>query len=175
MWPCPPFFWYDTDFRKNLEFRNLVFVGIFLLQVGVIPKEGRPRPCVPVLLLVWQPVRTLGTFLHNTTHIFSGYSGFLGYSGIRLLTHVWSLQKSENDMYYLPVWSTLWNFIIRERSFITGRGGVGNFGPGFSKKLQPPLSRRAKNYNPPPSDQPTAYRYWGQWFPNFLKRSGGII
>ncbi len=59
---------------------------------------------------------------------------------------------------------------IRERSFITGRGGVGNFGPGFSKKLQPPLSRRDKNYNPPPLRP--ACRYWGQGIPTFWKVVG---
>ncbi len=38
-------------------------------KVGVIPKEGRAWPRAPVLLLVWQRLRTLGTFLRNAAQV----------------------------------------------------------------------------------------------------------
>ena len=51
-------------------FKKKKFLDFFFGKVGVIPKEGRARPRVPVLLLVWQWLRTLGTFLRNAAHIF---------------------------------------------------------------------------------------------------------
>ena len=53
---------YDTDFldlKKNWKFLKFFF---FFWKVGVIPKEGWARPCAPVLLLVWQRLRIIGTF-----------------------------------------------------------------------------------------------------------------
>ncbi len=52
-------------------------------------------------------------------------------------------------------------FYLRERSFITGRGGVGNFGPGAQKITTPP--------------PPTSLQVVGSVIPHLLKRSGGII
>ncbi len=39
------------------------------LKAGVIPKDGRMQHRVPILLLVWQRLRTLGTFSRVTAHI----------------------------------------------------------------------------------------------------------
>ena len=41
----------------------------FFWKVDVMPKEGRARPCMPVLLLVWQRLRTLGTFSCNAAQL----------------------------------------------------------------------------------------------------------
>ncbi len=62
----PSFFWYDTDWTKKemLFFKKVT-------KVGVIPKERWVRPPAPNLLLVWQQVRTLGTFSWNTAHLSS--------------------------------------------------------------------------------------------------------
>ncbi len=40
-------------------------LSLFFWKVSVISKEGRARPLAPVLLLVLQRLRTLGTFLHD--------------------------------------------------------------------------------------------------------------
>ncbi len=61
----PSFFWYDTDFLGFFFFWKFLDF-FFFWKVGVILKEGRARPRAPVLLLVWQRLRTLETFLHNT-------------------------------------------------------------------------------------------------------------
>ncbi len=42
-WPRPSFFWYDTKF---LLFFFYLFIHFFFWKVGVIPKEGRVRPCM---------------------------------------------------------------------------------------------------------------------------------
>ncbi len=55
------FFW---KFWKFL-FLFYFILFIFSLKIGVIPKEGRVRPRTSVLLLVWQRLRTLGTFYHD--------------------------------------------------------------------------------------------------------------
>ncbi len=41
----------------------------FFWKVSFIPKEGQARPRAPVLLLVWQRLRTLGTLLRIAAHI----------------------------------------------------------------------------------------------------------
>ena len=60
-------------FLKKKKFENLWFFLTFW-KVGVIPKEGWAWPRAPVLLLVWQRLRTLGTFLHIKTQIASHYT-----------------------------------------------------------------------------------------------------
>ena len=65
------FFWYDTDYLIFLFFFEKNFWNIFFsffFQVTVIPKEGWIG-YQSILLLVWQRLRTLGTFWHTTTHL----------------------------------------------------------------------------------------------------------
>ena len=44
---------------------------ILVAKVGVIPKEGRARPRALILLLVWQRLKTLGTFSRNAAQSMS--------------------------------------------------------------------------------------------------------
>ena len=53
----PTFFFWNCLFFSSSSF------FFFFWKVCVIPKERWTRPCAPVLLLVWQWLRTLGTFL----------------------------------------------------------------------------------------------------------------
>ncbi len=58
--PRPPFFWYDTDF---LEFFFFKFLICFFFQ-------KKSKKSVATLLLVWQRLRTLGTFSRNAAQLF---------------------------------------------------------------------------------------------------------
>ncbi len=57
--------------KKIFEFLffYFYFISFFFWQVCVIPREGRARLRAPVLLSVWQWLRTLGTFSCDTTQI----------------------------------------------------------------------------------------------------------
>ncbi len=59
-----------NTFILLLVWHRLCNFFFFFWKVGVIPKEGRARPHAPILLLVWQRLRTLGTFLHDEAHVF---------------------------------------------------------------------------------------------------------
>ena len=61
-----PFFWYDTN---SLDFLWKKISDFFFWKVGDIPKEGRAQPRVPILHLVWQCLRTFGTFSCDAAHI----------------------------------------------------------------------------------------------------------
>ena len=54
------FFLYDTDFSTKKKFEKKKYREKKKKKFGVMPKEGRARP--PVLLLVWQQLRKLETF-----------------------------------------------------------------------------------------------------------------
>ncbi len=61
-------------FPKKFFFGNFwIFFFFFFGKVGDIPKEGRARPRAPVLLLVWQRLRTLGTFLRGAPQMKTKY------------------------------------------------------------------------------------------------------
>ncbi len=73
--------WHHTTSSINVSLVWLQFVTLFIIHVivnkWVVPREKVPSvlsrchtlPCAPVLLLVWQWLRTLGTFLHNTAQM----------------------------------------------------------------------------------------------------------
>ncbi len=59
-------FW--TLFIYFISCTNL-FVYLFFFKVGVIPKERMGAASAPILVLVWQRHRSLGTFLLDASHV----------------------------------------------------------------------------------------------------------
>ncbi len=68
-----PSFGMTPDFskkKKKIVKKKKKFLSpIKIWKVCVIPKEGWVRPREPILLLVWQRLGTLWTFLHNAAHV----------------------------------------------------------------------------------------------------------
>ncbi len=86
--------------------------------VVAIPKEGLVQPRVPILLLVWQWLRTLGTFSHHAACMIHGSPGYV-YSS-NTLFQIWlrdsGLQWKEeapNRIWCLVLdwmtWTTNWH------------------------------------------------------------------
>ena len=55
-------------FFAFLFYFSFIYLFIYFWRVCVIPKEGWMQPCTPILLFVWQQLRTLGTFLCDAAH-----------------------------------------------------------------------------------------------------------
>ena len=71
VWSLQFFIWYDTDFLdfflgKKWKIDNFFF-SFLLKKVGVIPKEGWARPCVPISsfgMTTTQAIRDLFAWFH---------------------------------------------------------------------------------------------------------------
>ncbi len=98
----------------------------FLQKVGVIPKEGLARPRMPVLLLLWKRLRTLGIFLRYAA---------------QMTEHSWSvgektkknsrcLQKGKSIIFYYHV--DLFTWVKVKKRWMCFKPGVNVFcSPGM--------------------------------------------
>ena len=98
-WVAPrlPFFWYDTDFLDFFEKKILKIFKFFFFFFFFLKSQG-----APVLLLVWQRLRTLGTFSRNTAHLSLSQKSSPFVQIVHSSTNIW--RKIE------------WRFLIASRS-----------------------------------------------------------
>ncbi len=152
--------------RAHMAALLLVWHRLFQKKVGVIPKEGPEWPHTPVLLLVWQRLKTLGTFLSNTG--LDCFAGPITISGVKEQTPLTTSQinhpqqVNNSAVKRVKEHGVLQNF-LSERSFINARG-LENWDPGLEKNYNAPFTETWKFATPYPN-LPV------HWWENYLQSS----